>query len=362
MKRTADERLAGHRVLLVEDEWFVANQIASAFRQVGARVVGMAPTVRQALRVIEDHSQLDGAVIDLDLRGEMAYPIVDRLEERGVPYILATAFEEYQIAPEYRNVPRCSKPFAGRDVAGFYSRLMNGATDAVSVSGIRSRGENGLLAQVDPELRGRLAQHFERFEISARRRLETANRPIESCIFLETGMATHWMRSPDGQSIEVAMSGPEGMTGIGALLGRSTAVFDTIMQVDGIGLKIAPDALLGLIGEHPQLGDILRGYVHALNHQMAESLLASGRFRIEERFARWLLMMSDRLEDGVIPFSHESIAFALGVRRASITGAVNDFKSRGLITAHRGEVRICDRGGLLDATRGCYTPIVIDRQ
>lgn len=71
-----DDSMAQHsgtRVMIVEDEYFVADRLARDFRQVGARVVGMAPNVTQALSEIHAAPAIEGAVLDLKLADRMSW-------------------------------------------------------------------------------------------------------------------------------------------------------------------------------------------------------------------------------------------------------------------------------------------------
>lgn len=103
-------RLAGRHILLVEDDYFAAEDLATAFDQAGARVVGPAANVDQALDLIAKTPRLDGAVVDINLGGAMSYDVVDRLRAQGVPVIFASGYDSRVIAAAYRDVPLCEKP------------------------------------------------------------------------------------------------------------------------------------------------------------------------------------------------------------------------------------------------------------
>jgi CheY-like chemotaxis protein len=106
--------LLGRRILLVEDEYFIAAIMEQWLLGAGAVVIGPVPSVKQALELIEQlmHA-LDGAVLDINLgRGETAYPIADRLNEIGVPFLFATGDVRIIDDPMYRQRPRLDKPIA----------------------------------------------------------------------------------------------------------------------------------------------------------------------------------------------------------------------------------------------------------
>ena len=70
---------AVHRVLLVEDEYLLATRVADEFGQLGVEAVVPAGNVEQALELVEHGGHLDGAVLDINLRGDVVYPVPDAL-------------------------------------------------------------------------------------------------------------------------------------------------------------------------------------------------------------------------------------------------------------------------------------------
>lgn len=108
--------LQGRRVLLVEDEFLIASDLAHLLRQEGAEVLGPAATVRRALALLGDVPDPDGAVLDVNLRGEMAFPVADALRDLGVPFVFATGYTTEMIPERYASVPCCEKPFEGPEI------------------------------------------------------------------------------------------------------------------------------------------------------------------------------------------------------------------------------------------------------
>ena len=102
--------LRGRRLLVVEDEYMMAEDLRRDLEKAGAQVVGPVPSVADALRVLAGEAALDGAILDVNLRGEKAYPVADALRERGIPFVLATGYEQWALPEAYKDVPRCDKP------------------------------------------------------------------------------------------------------------------------------------------------------------------------------------------------------------------------------------------------------------
>ena len=105
------DALRGRRLLVVEDEYLIAAALERALEDRGAEVVGPAGYVEGALRLVEaEGDRLDGAVLDINLRGERVYPVADVLAARGVPFVFLTGYDAQVIPDTYAGVPRSEKP------------------------------------------------------------------------------------------------------------------------------------------------------------------------------------------------------------------------------------------------------------
>jgi len=122
MAEAQPNALRGRRVLVVEDEYIVATDLARALNDRGVEVIGPAGSIEDALDLLGAEGRIDGAVLDINLRGERAYPIADALRERKVPFIFATCYDVWSIPEAYAEVPRIEKPVDTRALARLLSR------------------------------------------------------------------------------------------------------------------------------------------------------------------------------------------------------------------------------------------------
>lgn len=102
------------RVLLAEDDYFIADAMQMALEDAGAVVLGPVASVSEALALLDREREVDRAVLDVNLDGERVYPVAEVLQARGVRFVFATGYDAADVPPAYRDVPRCEKPVEAR--------------------------------------------------------------------------------------------------------------------------------------------------------------------------------------------------------------------------------------------------------
>jgi DNA-binding response OmpR family regulator len=106
--------LHGRRILVVEDEYMIANELRSELENEGAVVVGPAGRLETAFELLESDARIDSAVLDVNLGGDDVFPIAAALTERKVPFVFATGYEASAIPVQFSGVPVCDKPLEMR--------------------------------------------------------------------------------------------------------------------------------------------------------------------------------------------------------------------------------------------------------
>jgi CheY-like chemotaxis protein len=96
-------------VLIVEDEYFLAQDLADYLQDLGVEVLGPVGTVAEALNLLES-AEVQGAILDVNLRGERVYPVADVLRQKHVPFVFASGYGGELEPSAYAEVPRCIKP------------------------------------------------------------------------------------------------------------------------------------------------------------------------------------------------------------------------------------------------------------
>jgi ActR/RegA family two-component response regulator len=118
-----NNNLERRRILIVEDDHFIAAEVARAFQAYGADVVGPVPTLATAFELVASDQSIELAVLDINLRGEMVYPLAEALENRGVPFVFATGYDASALPDRFRHVPLLTKPADFVDIASELSRI-----------------------------------------------------------------------------------------------------------------------------------------------------------------------------------------------------------------------------------------------
>lgn len=119
-----DRPFEGRRILLVEDEYLLASDLAQELAGQGAQVLGPVPSVEKALALLAANDRPDGAIIDVNLGGELAFPVADALLSRGVPLVFTTGYDPGILPDRFEHVPRCEKPVRIDRVSRALGRLM----------------------------------------------------------------------------------------------------------------------------------------------------------------------------------------------------------------------------------------------
>jgi DNA-binding response OmpR family regulator len=113
MDQTAD--LTGMKILVVDDNFLIADMLCEALRGYGCEIIGPAPSVELGKTLVEEScagtETLSGALLDVNLDGASSVPIASKLRELGIPFVFLTGYGDQAVLPaEFRSAPRIAKP------------------------------------------------------------------------------------------------------------------------------------------------------------------------------------------------------------------------------------------------------------
>ncbi len=106
---SSTDLLKGRRVLVVEDRYLIALEMSEAVARMGGEAVGPWPDVRRACECVAAE-KLDLALLDINLDGELSYPVAEALASRGVPFIFLTGYDDWVLPEPWRDRPQLRKP------------------------------------------------------------------------------------------------------------------------------------------------------------------------------------------------------------------------------------------------------------
>ena len=198
---------------------------------------------------------------------------------------------------------------------------------------------------------------YRSFDPSKRERgqvLMDADSPLDHIYFPESGVVSVVAVYADGTIIEMATIGREGCTGVQAVLGAKQSSVRLLVQIPGSAARMSRPAFARAMGSMPSFRSIMYAYLHAFLEQVLVSVACNGAHSLQERLARWLLMMRDRGDDDALRITQSLLAEMLGVQRPTITHAARKLERAGLIERGRRQVTVLDRPGLTKASCECY--------
>lgn len=108
--------LAGRRVLVVEDEPFIAMTLEDMLTDFGCVVAGSVSQVSDALAVIE-RGEMDAAVLDVNLGNQKIDPVADELARRGFPFVFTTGYGRNGVPVSHNTRGVVQKPFRAEELA-----------------------------------------------------------------------------------------------------------------------------------------------------------------------------------------------------------------------------------------------------
>lgn len=117
--------LEGLQILVVEDEFLLALEVEATLIGFGCSVVGPFAKLEKALHAARN-TELDGAVLDINLNGEMVYPLAELLDMRGVPFVFLTGYVASDIPERFRHFRRLQKPLHARALHGVFLDIWRG--------------------------------------------------------------------------------------------------------------------------------------------------------------------------------------------------------------------------------------------
>lgn len=180
---------------------------------------------------------------------------------------------------------------------------------------------------------------------------------IRYIYFPETAVFSDFNSQADGKTIEVVMTGREGLTGVWSLINDYPAHNFTQVLQAGYALRVNSEFLVKTLNDETEVKKSIYDYLNQFINYISQKTVCNGFHLIESRLCCWLLMIQERTGGSHLTLTHEQIALSLGTCRPTITQITKELRREKMIEYIRGKISILDRHKMKAAACSCYVPI-----
>jgi len=216
---------------------------------------------------------------------------------------------------------------------------------------------NLLLAALPPVYRNSLLSRLKPVPLPVRTVLYESDQQPKFAHFITSGIASIVSTMSTGASAEVGVWGREGLVESFHLLGSARVPNRCFIQMEATGLRMPYKELQKEFMDNEVLHQAVLQCVQTQGFILGQLAACNRLHEAEQRLARWLLMVRDRVESETYSLTQEFLGNMLGARRTTVTLAAGTLKRNGLIKYSRGRIHIVDPAGLENAACECYRTV-----
>ena len=213
---------------------------------------------------------------------------------------------------------------------------------------------NILIEALPPASKRKLLESLKRVTVPIRTSLYEPGETPKYAHFLTSGIASIVTSMSNGDTTEVGTIGREGVPQATHLLGTAPAPTRCFMQISGTALRMEFRAFEQLFNDDEHIRRIALVYAQYQSLLLSQLAGCNRLHGVEDRLARWLLMVQDRTAANLLKLTQEFLAQMIGSQRTTVSAVAGALQARGLIDYSRGNVRVLDRTGLENAACECY--------
>lgn len=213
---------------------------------------------------------------------------------------------------------------------------------------------NRILAACFVENFDHIAPFLERVSFKGDEFIHQPEELVRYVYFPESAVISELQILEDGRTVETAMIGSEGMTGLPALFNSQTMKNWTQVSLAGEALRIDLQVLKEEIEFGGALQTLLFDFTGSYLEQVSQRVVCNTHHPVENRLCTWLLMLADRCMSDEFSLTQEKIARFLGVHRPSVSNIAGSLREKNIIDYTRGKISILDRLALERTACPCY--------
>ncbi|HEY9764019.1 MAG TPA: Crp/Fnr family transcriptional regulator, partial [Trichocoleus sp.] len=174
-------------------------------------------------------------------------------------------------------------------------------------------------------------------------------------VYFPTAGLLSWVNStPQGEEVEMGVTGNEGMAGIPLFLKEEGSPWKVQVQIKGRALKLRADSFTEVLKQAPVLQQKVAAFTYLKIVQLSQSVLCNRFHRVEERLCRWLLAAQDCVDTSELLLTRDILAQMIGSGRPAVSLVTAELQSAGLVQAARGRITIVNRKGIEASACECY--------
>jgi CRP-like cAMP-binding protein len=216
---------------------------------------------------------------------------------------------------------------------------------------------NQLLQMLEAEELDLLRPHLATVEMVRESVLGEAGAAVRYVYFPHGGAVSITVGLSEGQMIEIAMLGRDGVVGSGAALADGIALADAVVLFPGTASMLEIAAFRAIAAASVPFRSLMIRHEQVLLAHAQRSLLCNTLHPVEARLARWLLRARDLSDSKILPLTQETLAQMMGVRRNAISLVANALQRAGIIHYARGQIEIVDPSALETTSCDCYAAV-----
>jgi CRP-like cAMP-binding protein len=213
---------------------------------------------------------------------------------------------------------------------------------------------NRLLAALPPADFDLLTPELDMVTLEQEAVLLQAGDMTEHVFFPHSGAISLMVDMANGQTVATALVGCEGAIGSLSVLGPSPSAITAIVRVAGTASRLPTSRFLAAFGRRPAIRYALQTHIRATLVQLQLGAACNALHPVKARMGRWMLHLSDHIEDDMLPLTQEVLSQILGVRRTTVTLLMRSLRDSGAIRSERrGQIEI-DRSRLAAVACECH--------
>lgn len=224
-----------------------------------------------------------------------------------------------------------------------------------------SRGLNRLLQNMPQADFDALRPHLQLVEMVKEAVLVEAGAPSTHLYLPESGIISMMVRLSEGQTVELAMIGRDGILGASAAFGDAISLSEAVVLQPGSVAVIDVASCRTLADRSVAFRTLLARYEQALLAETQQSVACNAAHPVEARLSRWLLRACELCRGGALPLTQELLARMMGVQRNAVSIVAHGLQQAGIIGYNRGHIEIYDPEGLEEASCECFRVVKAQR-